>query len=300
MPLCSVHTQASCTCRCQSAHHSCRELAHVTAAISRCLLCNQQIPTNRLSGEPPLQITEYITREVTRTLQREPAKYIEAKAQSHRSFPTRHVHFDLVKQDHKHQRFLSDHNDEAITFLPRRAHDHSSSTYLVAPVPPIPAPLVTPPNRPTIYIITYSTEVVRSSSALTALLHNHLPARHPPISHLYTIDASALTPPPAALCDAYSGLSPLIQAHVTKDVSARRVIDQAVRDLVDFAMRDGAGKGREVALSVGCTAGTHRSVGIGEVVGMRVREEVRRRGSVDGVKVVVRHVHRIRGRRERL
>lgn len=52
----------------------------------------------------------------------------------------------------------------------------------------------------------------------------------------------------------------------------------------------------EVAMSVCCTVGTHRSVAIADVIAREVRGEVRRWGSEEGVRIVVRHVHRVQKR----
>jgi RNase adaptor protein for sRNA GlmZ degradation len=51
-----------------------------------------------------------------------------------------------------------------------------------------------------------------------------------------------------------------------------------------------------VSMSVCCTAGTHRSVAIGERIAQGVKGEVRRLAVKEGVKVVVRHVSRVKGR----
>lgn len=76
-----------------------------------------------------------------------------------------------------------------------------------------------------------------------------------------------------------------------RDPRARQEIQNAVSDLVEFAKH---GRG-EVSMSACCTAGTHRSVAIAELIALGVRKEVRRMGSKEGLKVVVRHVHRVRG-----
>jgi RNase adaptor protein for sRNA GlmZ degradation len=60
------------------------------------------------------------------------------------------------------------------------------------------------------------------------------------------------------------------------------------------SMKEG-GRGREVCMSVCCHAGTHRSVAMGERIAQGVKGEVGRRGGGDGVRIVVRHVHRVKG-----
>ena len=83
-----------------------------------------------------------------------------------------------------------------------------------------------------------------------------------------------------------------------QDRSARKAVRNAVSELVDFGMRERSkgAKGRnEVSMSVCCHAGTHRSVAIGERIAQGVKREVGRLGVQEGVKVVVRHVHRVKG-----
>jgi hypothetical protein len=155
------------------------------------------------------------------------------------------------------------------------------------------------PPQPTIYIVTFSTDITPNRSRpVKSLLASQLPSRSPPIPHLYTIDASRMTPPSARLCSHYSGISPIIQDVVMQDRAARRAVKDAVQELLEFGRREKRGRGREreVALSVCCLAGTHRSVAIGERIAQGVKNEVRRIGVQEGVVVVVRHVHRVKGR----
>ncbi|RMZ71992.1 hypothetical protein GMOD_00006979 [Pyrenophora seminiperda CCB06] len=186
-----------------------------------------------------------------------------------------------------------------------------TSTYNLPPFPPHPSLPTTFPSRPTqqplptlptVYIITYGASLLPSSNetAFSALLTSQIPLRHPPIPHLYTIDARTMTPPSPALCKEYSGISPLIQDIVMRDPGARRAARDAVEVLV------GLGEGRayggwdkgmmEVCLTVCCHAGTHRSVAIAERIAQCVRSEVRKKGGGEGVVVVCRHVHRVKGR----
>jgi RNase adaptor protein for sRNA GlmZ degradation len=81
---------------------------------------------------------------------------------------------------------------------------------------------------------------------------------------------------------------------VLRDRNARRAVKRAVADLLAFGAAE---RGmREVSMSVCCTAGTHRSVAIGERIAQGVKGEVRRLAVKEGVKVVVRHVSRVKGR----
>jgi RNase adaptor protein for sRNA GlmZ degradation len=94
----------------------------------------------------------------------------------------------------------------------------------------------------------------------------------------------------------YSGMSPLIQDVVMQDRNARKAVEHAVAELLAFGAREKREKGaREVSMSVCCTAGTHRSVAIGERIAQGVKAEVQRLRVREGVKVVVRHVSRIKG-----
>ncbi|EMD95001.1 hypothetical protein COCC4DRAFT_64096 [Bipolaris maydis ATCC 48331] len=89
-----------------------------------------------------------------------------------------------------------------------------------------------PPSRPTIYIISYSTDITRTESAATTLLASQVPHRTPPIRHLYTIDARNMQPPSPFLCARYSGIAPLIQDIVMQDVAAQKAVQTAVSELL--------------------------------------------------------------------
>ncbi|EUC42553.1 hypothetical protein COCMIDRAFT_28835 [Bipolaris oryzae ATCC 44560] len=155
---------------------------------------------------------------------------------------------------------------------------------------------------PTIYIISYSTDLTRTESATTTLLASQVPHRTPPIRHLYTIDARNIQPPSPSLCARYSGLAPLIQDIVMQDVCAQNAVRTAVRELLlGFGSGEKRGRGeteKEVSMSVCCHAGTHRSVAIAERIAQCVKWEVGRRGDGEGVRVVCRHVHRVKGRED--
>lgn len=185
----------------------------------------------------------------------------------------------------------------------------------ITPHPPIhlPPPLPFPPHShprqqqqiPTIYILTFATDSYPNTpSSLSRLLASQLPAH---THHLYTLDLRALPPPPSSLCAVYSGISPVLQDAVLASPVARKLVGGAVGDLLSYiddthangkirgGARGGMGIGREVSMSVCCHAGTHRSVAVGERIAQGVKAEVGRRGGGDGVRVVVRHVSRVRG-----
>lgn len=94
----------------------------------------------------------------------------------------------------------------------------------------------------------------------------------------------------------------MIQDIVLQDQQARRATQRAVDDLLallcdlqpESDRRSGRGlrERKEVCLSVCCHAGTHRSVAIGERIAQGVKREAGRMGGGEGVRVVVRHVHR--------
>jgi len=84
-----------------------------------------------------------------------------------------------------------------------------------------------------------------------------------------------------------------------------RAAREAVETLLAFGEARGRGRvggvgggsgSMEVCLSVCCHAGTHRSVAIAERIAQCVKSEVRRLGCEDGVRVVCRHVHRVKGK----
>ncbi len=173
----------------------------------------------------------------------------------------------------------------------------SSSTYYyppnTRPLPPPPPPEITNnlPSQPTIYIITYSSTLLPTLSSFNTLLATQIPLRNPPIRHLYTINASTIAPPSSALCARYSGISPVLQAAVMRNPAARVAVHCAVVELLECGKKGE----REVAMSVCCAAGTHRSVAIAEKIAQEVKKEVGRLGARDGVTVIVRHVHRVKG-----
>ncbi|KAF3033563.1 hypothetical protein E8E12_002838 [Didymella heteroderae] len=146
------------------------------------------------------------------------------------------------------------------------------------------------PNMPTIYLVSFSTERTRTTRDFARLLNRHLPSG---ASLRYTIDARRFLVPSRQIQELYSGVAEAAQDAVLLDRGARREVEHAVGELMDFVV--GNEKGRETAIAVCCTAGTHRSVAIAECIAKGVRREVRRMGEGAQVKVVVRHVHRVRG-----
>ena len=82
-----------------------------------------------------------------------------------------------------------------------------------------------------------------------------------------------------------------MQSEVLRDPEARKEIQYAIEELIMFVKHGG----RETSIAVCCTAGTHRSVAITECIAKGVREGVSKMGSRDGVKIVVRHMHRVKG-----
>lgn len=167
----------------------------------------------------------------------------------------------------------------------------------------LPLPVQAPPSIPTMYIITYAKSLTPTFSSINTLLNTQIPHRKPPIPHLYTLDCSTLPIPTASLCEKYSGISPIMQDTVSSDPMARQWIKQAVRILLDFGARERERNmsrsrnqlRREVAMSVCCESGTHRSVAVAERIAQGVKDEVGRSGQREGVKIVCRHVHRAKG-----
>lgn len=171
---------------------------------------------------------------------------------------------------------------------------HSPTTHHIrepSALPPLRPPLKTPPPLPTVYLLSFSTDRTPTTRAFAALLNDHLPHRIP---LQYTIDARSFLVPPSRICENYSGVAEIVQREVLRDPRAQREIDCAVGGLMGFVAQER----RETGVAVCCTAGTHRSVAIAELIARGVRRGVREMGSARGVKVVVRHVHRVRGVRD--
>jgi hypothetical protein len=195
----------------------------------------------------------------------------------------RRVHFKPSK------RALTKSGDGVYESQERRRRSTSSTTIPRS----ILRPNHFPSTLPTIYIVTFATDSIPNRPAnVKQLLDTQLPQRNPPIPHVHTIDARSFTPPIPIFCAQYSGISPLIQDIVLQDRKARHAVKHSVSEL----LRYGESGMREVSMSVCCHAGTHRSVAIGERIAQGVKAEVGRLGCVEGVKVVVRHVSRIKGK----
>jgi len=170
---------------------------------------------------------------------------------------------------------------------------------ILRPVAKVIRDLPLTPVQPTIYIVTFAADTIPNHGKnVKRLLDDQIPRRNPPIPHLYTIDARSFQPPSQRICERYSGISPIVQDIVMQDRGARKAVKNAVQELLNFGLheRQKAGGKREVSMSVCCHMGTHRSVALGERIAQGVKSEVGRAGVEEGVRVVVRHVHRIKGR----
>ncbi|KAJ4992552.1 hypothetical protein SVAN01_01935 [Stagonosporopsis vannaccii] len=186
--------------------------------------------------------------------------------------------------------------EAAMTGVPAHRVLSERSSMILQVREPTAAPFVrstlkTPPSVPTVYLLSFSADRTPTTRAFVALLNQHLP---PHITLQYTIDARSFLVPPTRICENYSGITGIVQDEVLRDVRVRQEVGHAVDELTQF-VRAG---GRETGVAVYCTAGTHRSVAIAELIARGVSGEVRRLGSKEGVKVVVRHVHRVRGSRD--
>ena len=162
---------------------------------------------------------------------------------------------------------------------------HMRKSTMTAPLRSI---LKKPSPPPTIYLLTFSADRVPAAPDFADLLHEHLA---PQVDLRYTIDARRFLAPPPYICDKYSGVSDEMQDQILEDSVACGTINRVVDDLVDF-VQDG---GRETCVAVYCKAGTHRSVALAELIAQGVRQEIRDMKSDEGVKIVVRHVHRVKG-----
>jgi hypothetical protein len=149
-------------------------------------------------------------------------------------------------------------------------------------------------THPTIHILTFARQSAPHTADAEDIITNNLPPGTP---HLYTIRAYNFAPPPAHLCAVYSGASSIIQDYVMRDPQARKAVRSAVHDLLEFGKREkrrereGRSWKREVAISVCCESGTHRSVGVAE----RIREDFMEVVGRMGVRIRVVHMHRRRG-----
>lgn len=285
----------------------CNKLAHANLTIPRCPHCHQTLPYDQVptlaaiksSPRPPARLALEVAGRLDIYTHGAPPRRT-FRFNSPLDPDPRRVHFALPSQRHTRRSSSSqDHVD-----LPAYFDDsHASLQPLQHNIPPPPPPASAfPPTLPTIYILSYSTDILRSTkSSLTALLASQLPLRNPPIPHLYTIDARPFTPPAAHICAAYSGIATLVQDIVLRDRAAAKAVKSAVQELVELwfcQQREGKEGRREVAMSVCCHAGTHRSVAVAERIAQGVKGEVGRlsAGRGEGARIVCRHVHRVRGR----
>ncbi|KAH6851527.1 hypothetical protein BKA58DRAFT_425059 [Alternaria rosae] len=159
-------------------------------------------------------------------------------------------------------------------------------TLLLQPLPPHrhAQPLMPPPALPvqkTLYILSYSTEVLkRHPNAEAQLMQQHVPSNLPALITIYCHKWRA---PPREICDRYSGISPQVQQFILGSRTAMGEINKAIT-----AIANHFNAGNQVAsIQTTCHAGMHRSVAAAEIVA----NETRRRS----VNVVVRHAHRRRG-----
>jgi hypothetical protein len=252
-------------------------------------------------------------RERTRVKERERDRDQESRYYIPSKPPSRHEPEERMPRKHhsytstyEHDSHIHRERYHRTSSPPRNSLPRSNSTYTRIPPPHQPQSQPPIPSRPTVYIITYATDIVHNESSVATLLASQVPRRHPPIPHLYTIDARDMRPPSASLCAQYSGISPLIQDMVMEDGEARRAARTAVKELLRFGAgerrgRFGGGRGSdsvEVSMSVCCHSGTHRSVAIAERIAQCVKSEVGKMRCEEGVRVVCRHVHRVKGRRD--
>jgi predicted protein tyrosine phosphatase len=232
-------------------------------------------------------------RERERTISRQTRSQLPRSRSSHQPEKMAHAQTSTYEYEYDSSR----HEERYRTYASKRpsyAHDRIE-TRLTSTPQPLFQSLV--PIQPTIYIITYAADTMRSKTAITSLLSSQVPLRSPLIPHLYTIDARSMTPPPPHLCAMYSGVSPLIQDVVMRDPAAAAAAKNAVRELLQFREQEKRQRRpqMEVSMSVCCHAGTHRSVAIAERIAQGVKGEVGRLGTAEGVRVVCRHVHRVKG-----
>jgi hypothetical protein len=237
--------------------------------------------------------------------------------------------FEQNARGPEHHRYTkarrSDEVERRVHFAPKRQHQHLIERHR-DPSPRSILVNTATDAYPTVYIVTFATDYTRNTPRnVERLVRSQIPQRSVPIPHLCkpplhthlpypsdkqanrlvngtdTIDATSYPPPHIPLCEKYSGISPLIQEVVLRDSRVRGVVRGAVHDLVSFVYLDDTNTDKtrrergQVCMSICCHAGTHRSVAIGERIAQGVKEEVGLKGEGRGVKVVVRHVSRVKG-----
>ncbi|KAF2634543.1 hypothetical protein P280DRAFT_238215 [Massarina eburnea CBS 473.64] len=242
--------------------------------------------------------------------------------------PQRHVHFDVPSRNGEEEKHGLRHRENGRrpttpaqylrprssrpdvrnphpAYISRKACFHEERRHSQPNLHPSPSQHHLPrSDRPTIHIITYALKHTPHTRDALHILSDNLPPNAP---HLYTIHAYKFTPPPERLCAEYSGVSGIIQEHVMRDERARKAVRRAVDDVVEWGkqemerVRQGEREGRrvegrrDVAISVCCVYGTHRSVGVAERIGREIREVGRWEAGGREVRVRLVHVHRVRG-----
>ncbi|KAH8635395.1 hypothetical protein IG631_10796 [Alternaria alternata] len=149
---------------------------------------------------------------------------------------------------------------------------------LLRPPQPLLQPQV-PLVQKTLYVTTYSSEVLERQPGAEAQLLQHIP--HVPA--LLTIYCQTWRAPPRKMCQMYSGVSQQVQQFIMGSRTAVREINKALASIVNYF-----NAGHQVAsIQTTCHAGTHRSVGTGEIIAKEMKRM--------GVNVVIKHLHRRRG-----
>ncbi|KAK7180906.1 hypothetical protein DPSP01_000624 [Paraphaeosphaeria sporulosa] len=229
-----------------------------------------------------------------------PPRPIQLQTRRKISIPKKQVHFNLTPrsppQNHPPRRasqvHLPEHGHRGPP-TPANPPRKRPSTRNIAHQPTPPSPSA---SHPTIWIVTYAHSLANTPAVVNKILASQLP--HATL-HLYTIHAYNMTPPPVQICDAYSGISPIVQDYVMRDPHARKAVDDAIHNILAHGQREmrkeKEGKRpakKDFALSVCCMYGTHRSVSIAEKIAQGLM------GMKLGLRVVVRHVHRVKGAKD--
>ncbi|KAF1942439.1 hypothetical protein EJ02DRAFT_489193 [Clathrospora elynae] len=150
------------------------------------------------------------------------------------------------------------------------------------PLPnPYPQPLLQPATHAkTVYILSYSSEVIKRTPGAQAKLQTLCPGGIPA---LLTVNCQTWRAPLPDACRNCSGVNPVVQGYVLQSRTAVEEIDKAVTSLVNHLNAGNA----VASIQTTCHAGTHRSVAAADIIAQKIR---RRR-----VHAVVRHAHRKRG-----
>ncbi|CAI6335317.1 unnamed protein product [Periconia digitata] len=233
---------------------------------------------------PPSYYSEAIARSYSTWGSSQPDKEERRRENTKRPSGPRRTRSDESEHHHHHHR-SHNHNRH------RHPKPESANTLSTShSAPHRPTTPNTPSSMPSVHIITYGLHYAPNPSDVKQILAKYLP---PGTTHLYNIAAQTFTPPPEDMCKLYSGISPAIQDIVMRDPLARGAVMVGVEDIMTFLRARDRKDGFDVAISVCCQIGTHRSVSVAERIARGVEGCCEREARKAMVRLV--HIHRHRG-----